>query len=335
MAGKELYIEPILDANLNVVPGLSENIAQMTAQLNETTRILTNVLANQGLEAHQKAYNGSAFSSLTVNNNAWDMTRPNTAVLSLMTSGGNEVCTASEVSDHISVSGGQISFGIYLRPEFSEEEYSTPEKLEFSYGSDQVFSKISVKATFWFPSGPVEITEESNLSIGSVTFTLPAEVVGAQLPSVNFDCTITAADYSNKRFVVYMPVLKTTGESDVTIVNKRIKKLAFNTANAFTFYAPAASGSVTADISNVIIPQRAFISLPDIIDVGTWAVFLTNGSIDGVNMALVDDTSHDLLVTLPAATSDISSLTQTSNLALSVSMTEQTQVINSIAQRYY
>jgi len=335
MAGKELYIEPILDANLSVVPGLSDNIAEMTAQLNETTRILTNVLANQGLEAHQQAYNGSAFSALTVKNNTYSFTKDNPAVLTMDT--GNTACRPDEVSHDISVgSGGTRSLQCYFRPDYLDDEtYTTPEKVLFGYGSDQVITKVSVTAKFWFASGSIELTQESNLSIGTLEFTLPAERVGEPLPAINFTITITASPYTDKRFVIKTPVLRNTGESDITVVNKRVKILSFNAVNAFTYYAPPISGAVTAEISSKIMPQTAFITLPDIVSVGTWAVFLVNGNIDGVSLALVDNTSHDIIALLPAATSDISSVTQTSNLALSVSMTAETQVIRSIAQRYY
>lgn len=335
MAGKELYIEPILDANLSVVPELSENIAEMTAQLNETTRIMMNMLSNQGLELHQEAYNGSAFSALTVKNNTYSFTKDNPAVLTMDT--GNTACRPDEVSHDISVgSGGTRNLQCYFRPVYLDDEvYTTPEKFIFRYGSDQVLTKVSVTAKFWFSSGSIELTEESNLSIGTLEFTMPEEKIGEPLPAVNFTITVTASPYTDKRFIVQTPVLRNTGESDITVVNKRVKTLSFNGANAFTFYAPPASGVVTADISSKIIPQTAFITLPDIVSVGTWATFLTNGSIDGVSLALVDNTSHDILITLPAATSDITPLVQTNNLALSVSMASQTQVINSIAQRYY
>ncbi len=337
MGSKELYIQPILEENLSVVPGLSENIGTMTAQLNETTRILMNMLSNQGLQLHQTAYNGSAFSALT-HANSWGVFDYAIPAFLALTDSNQNVCKPDAVgnTNFTKVSGVDFEtyvFGIYLN---NEKNYHIPATV-----SMQLWSNV---ATSWRLIGNFSFTDGTNTgeltstSSGSGStpceFTIPNEHQG-KLINGCYLRAIFSGGSGTGTYQIGTPIFADADGNSLQLVNKRIKTLKFNSANAFTYYAAPTSGNITAEVYANIIPQTAYITLPDIQNVGTWATFLINGNIDGANISIVDNTSHNLLLSLPAATSDITDLVQTNNLALSVSMTAETQVINSIAQRYY
>ena len=337
MAGKELYIEPILDANLSVVPGLSDNIAEMTAQLNETTRILTNVLANQGLEAHQQAYNGSAFSALTLARAPYYLNTAIPAEFSLLKTGYN-LCGADEVRMEGTLnktSGVDFSAGARCYLLQSEEEYYAPANISVTIFATTGGSwKYTAKVYFWDGTSTDVLTSNTSSSEPCV-ISIPAEHQGKRIRSMDMNVVLTGGSATDGRLTVHTPIFDDAEGNSKQMVNHRFKYIGFNAANALSIHADAKSAYIIADVLDVVIPQTAYISLPDIVSVGTWAVFLTNGNIEGTSLALVDDTSHDLIATLPAATSDISNVVQTSNLAFSAKFTTETQVINSIAQRYY
>jgi len=343
MAGKELYIEPILDANLSVVPGLSDNIAEMTAQLNETTRILTNVLANQGLEAHQEAYNSSAFAALTlkhswrvfdasitgmlyINGTSFNVSKPDSVGINNGFSKVDSETKTVQVENAVNT-GGIFDDHYYVGEKVKAKAWCT------ANGSQYIEANISFK----------DDTQTGTLTSTTTTsgnafceITIPEEHRGKEVAFAQYKVYFSGGStISDKNMVFSNLTYSDTEGNDKAFVNKRIKRVTFNSVNALTFYAEPTSSNITAEVLDVIIPNTVFVTLPDIATVGTWAVFLTNGNIEGVNLALVDNTTHELVALLPAATSDISSVTQTSNLALSVSMTAETQVIRSIAQRYY
>ncbi len=338
MGSRELYIQPILEENLSVVPGMSEAMNTMTAQLNETTRILMNMMGNQGLQLNQQAYNGSAFSALTKTNSWGIFNAPYPAIVSVYDStqytcadNGVAFGNINKTSQDYTI-GGNISLMLE-----QNEQYFAPATINWqgwaSNGGSWYF-----KAAFGFKDGTGTggYITSSTSSSGTTpcTISIPAEHQGKQITSASIAFVITgSAGTINANFG--MPIFADENGNAKALINKRLKYLSFNSANAFTYYAAPTNSAISAAVMDIVYPQTAYITLPDIQNVGSWATFLTNGNIEGVNLAIVDNTSHDILLALPAKTSDITELTQTNNLALSVSMTSETQVINSIAQRYY
>ncbi len=66
MAGKELYIQPILEDSLKSVKDMSEHMADIAAQFTESIRIQSNILASTGLSQKQEVFSQSTLSSLPI-----------------------------------------------------------------------------------------------------------------------------------------------------------------------------------------------------------------------------------------------------------------------------
>lgn len=337
MAGKELYIEPILDANLSVVPGLSENIAEMTAQLNETTRILMNMMGNQGLELHQQAYNGSAFSALTLTGLNFPSDAADTAEAASIRFttdlAYNKFVTSEWVYQEFS-GKAHIDGGIQFYPWI---DLKNTRKVKIPYASHNGLSLTSVELTIYFVGGG---SETINGSVGdSFTF----EGVGGtietgyyavfDLPNVEKQVASAAIkttwnSTSNAGYYLLAPILVNAEDMEETQIIYYYPKIRFNSANALAF-------KTLPGVQNKIWTTSVKITLPDIATVGSWTTFLLNGNIEGASVAIIDNTTNEILLALPAATSDITQLTQTNDLALKVTFGSLTNVINSIAQRYY
>lgn len=347
MGSKELFLQPILEENLSVVPGLANNISEMTAQLNETTRILMNMMSNQGLELHQEAYSGATFSALTLTNLGESGA---TGYLSNLQKiypdhNFNEYIAAQSISDEHGVKiygdGNTTDIRFSFR-DYGEQYFDFRDTEEIQILSVSKNNAIVTDCTFKVYdfdkgqnvtfSGTIATTVDGATRTNIATFEISEEnrKFFNGYMQIFFTITPPPGDPGTFEFDVYTPIKIDTDNNKTQYNLYNYPRLVFNSANALTYAADAW-------VRNAINPQAASakITLPDIGAVGSWATFLVNGNIEGASLAIVDDTTNDTLVVLPAATSDITSLVQTSNLALKVILPERANVINSIAQRYY
>ena len=338
MAGKELYIEPILEQNLSVVPGLAENIAEMTTQLGETTRILMNVVSNQGIEQHQAAYSGSALSSLTFVNSTISGSDERTSIYINDAGGGTpasvDSCTASQIvfKTWATREGGNAETNINIQ--FVKRPYIYPlgEKVSvpITATGTTTFSNITA---YFYPSGGSQTQVNGTYSNGEFVFDIPEAIQNTACGfwQIYFHMVSTI---DNAQFTVCAEKY-THGDSVETAEIVYYKKLGFNSANALTLLSTK-DANITCPSSTEYV-QTGYLTIPDELSVGQWNVALLNGSGIGTNLIfdLVDDTTHSLIAHLPTGTVDISAVQQMSNLALKITTTPVIGTLTGFALRYF
>lgn len=303
MAGKELYIQPILDSSLS---SLTSNISSMNTQLSETTRILMNILNNQGLEQHQSAYTGATFSALTINTDT-------TAKYNI------------DITEHITVvNNNTVHSASYSNQKI---EINTGDNLNLT-GVTEIVLTNSVLWSYNFKLLTLYINENESININVQS---KGTYVGAFTIPQEYQTRLYKIEFSN--FTAYDPFDVTIQYTGGTFEIKEVAHLAFNSSNILTW---AVSNNLLQPLCSE--SKTAYITIPDIQGVATWVSTLLKGNLEGVSVALVDNTTHDLIKVLPTATSDISDVQQLSGLALMVTFAgdgNALKYMSGFTMRYY
>lgn len=335
MGSENIYLQPILaetmnelDASMSVMPLVSDNIAAMNEQLNETTRILMNLLANQGLTVQQAAYTGASLAALSITGDTASVLQ---AFISFSEATFVSESGATTWQFSKTATGDVVPFSADMR--FDEDLRSTGGKILFT-ASVTGGAKLPVtKYQILLYNEDGEIFKEVSADFGAntnpfnVEITLSAEECQNTLKRV----TISGNYHNNATNAIYFYTPYLVVESkNIKPVN--LPGININSANAITYIT-------RAGVQNLYTQnETVFITLPDIQSVAKWNALLLNGSINGVIASLVDNTSHDLLMLLPSATNDISELQQFSNLALCLTFVgdgNAAKTITGVIQRYF
>ena len=322
MGSPELHIQPILaeslqelDAAMSVMPGVAESMQTMTNQLNQTTRIMMNLLENQGLEQHQAPYTGASFSALTLAKTTNPFRYATGDVTSLFCYSKNAVTAATDEYIEFNADNGRAAAQYYCEPmEITPDNVA---KIEFPVTLGSGLSVGSLEGEITYMDGTSE-TITPTYSDGILTLTPNSANVSKKIKLPSFKINTIGDSGSVTR--VGVPVVTQTDGTTINLPIRYWKEIGFNSVNALTHVAKSQS-SVTCQEAPRPYPQTVFITIPDEANVSKWSTAVLNGNIEGLTLSIVDDTSHDFLIALSAATSDISELQQFTNLALRVDFT--------------
>lgn len=317
MGSSELYIQRILQQNLSVVPTMAAALDTMTEQLNQTTRIMMNLLENQGITQNQAAYSGSTLAALTLTGD---------------TTGHNCV----EWSNTGQESGYPKFINNMLALKTSSSSYLSGTLTYYNIDLTGV-SKIHIPELdspgLWNPSS-ITLADGTGINVSGRYFTIPTAQQKFQ-KTIRFNGV--SLQRSTQALFEAPKKVFTSGATEQPFYTEPFyfNGLGFNSSNTLVEQAPANiySGAELGSMS-----LTAFLTIPDESSVAKWSTCLLNGSLEGVAAAIVDNTSHDILLTLPADTNDISQLHQTTNLALMLTFAgdgNAAKVLNSFALRYF
>jgi len=324
MGSPELYIQPILaeslqelDAAMSVMPGVAESMQTMTNQLNQTTRIMMNLLENQGLEQHQAPYTGASFSALTLAKATNPFRYAGGDVTSLFCYSKNAVTAATDEYITFNTDNGRAAVQYYCEP--MGILLDNVVKIEFPFELGSGYSLYGTdEANIAYMDGTNEAITPV-YSDGKVTLTTSGTNLDKKMRMPSFKLGVTGSSGSDTK--VGAPIVTLADDTTVTLPIRYWKEIGFNSVNALTHVAKTQS-TVTCQLADTPYPQTVFLTIPDEANVSKWSTAVLNGNIEGLTLAIADNTSHDILIALNAATSDISELQQFTNLALRVDFTK-------------
>ena len=288
MAGKEIFIEPILDENLSVIPGLAENIASMTEQLNQTTQIMMDLLGHQGLPQNQAAFTGAALAALTLSGDV-------TPMYNVKAYGDAPPTSANSITVRTT--------GKLQRPTFDVDE-SLSDLTDVTSVSLRYSNVTVANLKLYTDETTVERTLEYSASGRVLTWSIPQECRKKYHKIEFYGNTQGDSGTVNNQFtnITY------NGKSGY-FQFKEYPHVGFNSNNVLTYIA---TSTLEKDYTKM---ETAFLTIPDQASVAEWSTCVLAKS-EAIGAAIVDATTHDVLITLPAATNAINQLKEYTNLAL-------------------
>lgn len=287
MAGSELFIQHILHENLSVVPGLAENIATMTEQLDQTTQIMMDLLGHQGLPQNQAAFVGAALAALTLSGDT-------AAAFNVKAYGDAPPTSVNSITVRTT--------GKNQRPTFTVDESAAD--LTGVTSVTIKYSNLTIQSLRLYTD---EETVESTITYSSssgytLTFPIPQECRKQYYKIEFYGTTQGDSGAVNNQF------------TNITYVGgafafKEYPHIGFNANNVLTYVS---TSNIEKDYTKT---ETAFLTIPDQADVAEWSTCVLSKT-DAIGAAIVDNTTHDVLMTLPAATNAINQLKEYTNLAL-------------------
>lgn len=321
MGSPELFLQPIIRGSLG---DMTENIASMNTQLSETTRILMNILNNQGLTQNQKAYAGSSLGALTKNASA---AGGYTAQISA-TSGAQYIGDVALYDTYLRWRGSGSASGISFKFNCVDLNDAAKFIVNIRAGAGSAAGTLWAVTKATFEDG----TETTDISSSSNGYVINVPV--GQRKTQNVDITVSNT-LSNGNYVsVFAPSKETISGQTVSLGLNYFPEIGINSSGVLTYLA-APSGNIYTVNKNIFRP--IYITIPDISEVAQWISCVINGNLDGISAAIVDNTTHDILKVLTAKTNDISDITQLTGLAIFFAFAPGNDVkyVSGFALRYF
>lgn len=321
MAGQDIFFQPIIH---NALEGMTENIESMNTQLSETTRILMNILNNQGLAQNQKAYAGSSLGALTKNASAAGGYTAQIAA----TSGAQYISDVTLYDTYLRWRGGGSVSGISFKYNCVDLSDATKFISNIRDGAG------GASATLWTVTKAIfeDGTETTDIASSSNGYII--NVPAAQRKTQNVEVFVSNGLTSGHYVSVFAPSKETIDGQTVSLGLNYFPEIGINASGILT-YLTAPAGNIYPVNKNILRP--VYITIPDIAEVAQWISCVINGNLTGIAAALVDNTTHDVLKVLSSKTNDISDVTQLTGLAILFAFApgDDIKYISGFALRYF